>query len=84
MKILKKVSGYAHYVATVILDDEETNLPNEILISMADGHSKESAIKCFYGRLDGAVRLHPGHFGGIVNKYKENGKNMARIKVYTD
>jgi hypothetical protein len=81
MKYIKGASGYAHKWGVYLLDTDEINLPDQVLISMADGIKKERAIEIY------EQKLHPGHFGGVVEKRegKVNKDNTyAKIKVYTD
>lgn len=81
MKTIKYTSGYAHKVLVVLLQDDEAELPDEVLAMMADGRPRETAVRV---HKDNG---HPGHFGASVERRfgKTNKNNVyCRIKIYTD
>jgi len=74
MKVTDSRSGRGFVLKTVELDDEEMSLPDDVLVSMADGRSKKEALDIHI------AGLHPGHFGGTVQRTTTG----ATIKIYTD
>jgi len=75
MKIIKKVSGYAHITVDAELEGDEATLNKEVLVMMADGIPRERAIAKF------AAKEHPGHFG--YRDYRVNG-SMLHVVIHTD
>ena len=75
MKCIFRKSQYGMNIYIVELKDDEVGLPDAILISMADGVSKEKAIGYY------ANNKHPSHFGGTIERLLNN---KARITVYID
>lgn len=57
MKILSKVPGYGHIVVKAVLGDNIKDLPDQVLVMMADGTPMGRAIEKH------AKGEHPGHFG---------------------
>jgi len=74
MKVIDSKSVRGCTIKTVELDEEEWLLQSEVLITMADGHSRAEAVAIY------AEGRHPGHFGGVVTRTATG----AVIKIYTD
>jgi hypothetical protein len=69
---INRNSRVNHYYE-VELEGDETDLPDLVLISMADGVSREDAIESFRQK---SYR----HFGGTVSR----GNPITNITVYVD
>jgi hypothetical protein len=76
--VKRKEVLYARHIHYVLLEGDEKDLPNRILITMADRGYKPVTLE---------PGEHPGHFGGEVKKLrgrKDSGNVYAEITVYTD
>ena len=80
MKYISSKSGYAHRLYVFRLEGDENTLSDAVLVSMADGMSRERALEVE------EKRIHPGHFGGEVTRRpgRKSREIYAKIKVYTD
>lgn len=80
MRRISKQNLYGKNVHLVELSQEELQLPHPVLVSMADGHSKNSALECH------EKQQHPGHFGGKVEYRRSlpNGGMLTNITVWID
>jgi hypothetical protein len=75
MKILSKTRGYAHIRVKAQLEGDEVDLPDEVLVMMADGKSRSNATHIHIHRR------HPGHFG-YCELQREG--NSFHVVIYTD
>lgn len=83
MKIISKESLVGRNRCRVELEDDESTLPDPVLVSMADGLERKDATY----RFENAK--HPGHFGGSVTRDARSageplGKKTATIVVFID
>lgn len=76
MKILNTKSGYGTKTVIAQLDEEDLLLDNEILVMMADGMTREAAIKRFNNKE------HPGHFG--FRNLRKTNEGKFTVTIYTD
>lgn len=80
MKLVRIRPGYASKTIVARLEESEVSLPDDVLVMMADGHSRASAQEVHDSKS------HPGHFGYRDFERRKNSsrKTYIRVTIHTD